>query len=82
MLTQEEVDLIFVRAIRPSIGEEWHLAKARIIARLPEEVDAALLDRYLDDSASPSVNLNRYGVEPRFFAHRSSKRVLEFYRSK
>ncbi|NJC26760.1 hypothetical protein [Neolewinella antarctica] len=82
MKDQQAIDLIFTRAIRPSIGEEWHVAKPRIIARLPAEVDAALLDRYVDDSASPSINLNSYGVEPGFFAHRDTKRLLEFYRSR
>jgi len=79
MTDQKEIDLLFTRAIRPHIGEEWHLAKPKIIAKLPEGTDPSLIARYVDDSDQPSVNLNAYGVEPRFYAHRDSKRLLEFY---
>lgn len=76
------IDQLFIRLLRRHLGQVWLEAKPQIIAALPAEVDATLLDKYVDDSASPSVSENAYGVEPRFYAHRTSRRLLEFYRSK
>ena len=77
-----ETDYQFIRAIRPSLGEEWSVAKERILARLPEELDPKEVARYVDTSANPTISLNAYGVEPRFYTHRTSRRLLEFYPSK
>lgn len=81
MLTEKETTLIFFRTIRPFMAMEWHLARPLIIAALPDTVDPDTLDRYIDDSDRPSVSINKYGVEPKFFVHKDSKRLLEFYRS-
>lgn len=76
------IDQLFIRLLRKHLGQLWQVAKPEIIAALPAGVDASLLDKYVDDSPSPSISVNAYGVEPRFYAHRISGRLLEFYRSK
>ncbi len=81
-MDKEAIDQLFIRLLRRHLGQVWQEVKPQIIAALPAEVDAALLEKYVDDSASPSVSVNAYGVEPRFYAHRVSGRLLEFYRSK
>lgn len=82
MTSQQEIDYRFVRLLRPYLGEDWPKAKAKILANMPSDLDPTLLARYVDESDRPSVNVNSYGVEPRFYAHRNSKRLLEFYPSK
>jgi hypothetical protein len=76
-----EEDLVYVRLIRSQIGHEWHLAKPWIIERLPESADPALIAKYVDERPSPGIHINKWGIEPRFYPHRKSKRLLEFYRS-
>ena len=80
--TDPDLDALFVGLLRRHVGQEWDSAKAKIIAALPEGVDPALLARYVDDSERPTISKNAYGVEPRFYAHRESRRLLEFYPSK
>jgi hypothetical protein len=75
-------DLYFIRLIRPHLGEVWDEVKPKLLAKMPPEVDPDLLAKYVDDSPRPSIHLNSFGVEPRFYAHRTSRRLLEFYRSK
>lgn len=77
-----ELDNLFIGLLRRHVGQEWHLAKPKIIAALPEDVDPALLAKFVDESDRPHIHLNDYGVEPRFYAHRISRRLLEFYPSK
>jgi hypothetical protein len=77
-----ETDLFLVRLLRGYMGEVWEEVKPRIVAELPEHIDPALLDKFVDESVRPGIHLNAYGVEPRFYAHRDSRRLLEFYRSK
>lgn len=77
-----EVDQLYIRLLRKHLGQLWEEAKPKIIAALPPEADASLLAKYVDDSASPTISVNKYGVEPRFYTHRHSRRLLEFYRSK
>ncbi|MCP9234793.1 hypothetical protein [Lewinella sp. JB7] len=74
-----ENDQIFIRLLRSQLGQEWTLAKAHILAQLPEHVDPAELGKYVDESAEPGIHINAWGVEPRFYAHRNSRRLLEFY---
>lgn len=81
-LSEAELDLYFVRLIRPYLGKEWDQVKPLILQGLPEGVPAERLGKYVDDSPSPSITKNAFGVEPRFYAHRTSRRLLEFYRSK
>ncbi|MEL6276322.1 MAG: hypothetical protein AAFQ37_02650 [Bacteroidota bacterium] len=80
--SEAELDLIFIRLLRKHLGQPWEKAKVEILAALPEGIDPTLLAKYVDDSPQPSVNINAYGVEPRFYAHRTSRRLLEFYPSK
>ncbi len=77
-LTEE--DLVYIRIIRSQLGEEWSSAKERILAALPEGYDPAKIAKYVDDRDEPQIHINEWGVEPRFYPHRDSKRLLEFYR--
>jgi hypothetical protein len=77
-----DLDDLFIGLLRRHVGQEWDSAKAKILAALPEDVDPSLLAKYVDDSARPTIDKNEYGVEPRFYAHRQSRRLLEFYPSK
>ncbi len=81
-MEQTTIDTLFIRLLRKQLGQIWEEAKPQIEAALPAEVDASWLARYVDDSDSPSISVNAFGVEPRFYAHRSSRRLLEFYKSK
>jgi hypothetical protein len=76
-----EEDLVYVRIIRTQIGKEWHIAKPWIINQLPEGYDPALIAKFVDERDSPGIHINAWGIEPRFYPHRNSKRLLEFYRS-
>ncbi|NJB84379.1 hypothetical protein GGR26_000124 [Lewinella marina] len=76
-LTEEDRD--FIRIIRSQLGEEWSVARERILARLPDHLDPDLLGKYVDERAEPGIHINKWGVEPRFYPHRASKRLLEFY---
>ncbi|SER37138.1 hypothetical protein [Neolewinella agarilytica] len=78
----DETDIIFIRLLRRHIGAEWSVAKAAILKQLPEGIDPERLSKYVDDSDHPHIHINAYGVEPRFYAHRTSKRLLEFYPTK
>lgn len=75
-------DRYFIRLIRPQLGEVWDEVKPKLIAQMPPEVDPGLLAKYVDESPRPSIHINSFGVEPRFYAHRNSRRLLEFYPSK
>ena len=77
-----EEDLVYIHLLRAEMGNPWVEAKPRIIARLPEGYAADLLDKFVDDRPDPGIHTNAYGVEPRFYPHRTSGRLLEFYRSK
>lgn len=76
-----EEELVYVRLIRSRIGHEWHLAKPWIIERLPEGYDPGLIAKFVDEREEPGIYINDWGIEPRFYPHRKSKRLLEFYRS-
>jgi len=80
--SETELDLLFIRLLRKFLGKPWDQAKSAILESLPEGVDPKLIAKYVDDSEHPSINENAYGVEPRFYAHRTSRRLLEFYPSK
>jgi hypothetical protein len=79
---EADLDKLFIGLLRRHVGHEWSAAKPKIIAALPEDVDPARLAKYVDESDRPHIHLNEYGVEPRFYAHRTSRRLLEFYPSK
>lgn len=81
-MDSSEIDQQYIRLLRRHLGQLWEEAKPKIIEALPPDTDASRLAKYVDDSASPSVSVNAFGVEPRFYAHRHSRRLLEFYRSK
>jgi|GEM_PF-1964329 len=82
MITKyDETDLVYVRLIRPHIGTPWAEAKPKIIAALPEGFDPERIAKYVDERDKPGIYINKYGVEPRFYPHRDSKYLLEFYRS-
>jgi len=76
-----EEDLVYVRLLRHEIGNLWSDAKPRIISRLPEGYSADLIPKFVDERAEPGIHINAWGIEPKFFPHRSSGRLLEFYRS-
>jgi len=76
-----EEDLVYVRLIRHEIGVLWPEAKARIIEKLPEGFDPGLIGKFVDERPEPGIYINEYGIEPRFYPHRVSGRLLEFYRS-
>lgn len=78
----DETDIVFIRLLRRHMGSEWSAAKASILDQLPEGIDAERLSKYVDDSDHPCIHINAHGVEPRFYAHRTSKRLLEFYPTK
>ena len=75
-----ETDDLYIRIIRSQLGEEWSVAKPRILARLPEGMDPERIGKYVDERDEPGIHINEWGVEPRFYPHRTSKRLLEFYR--
>ncbi len=75
-----EHDREYIRIIRSQLGEEWAIAKPRILERLPEGFDPENLGKYVDERDEPGIHINAWGVEPRFYPHRDSKRLLEFYR--
>ena len=77
-LTEE--DQLYIRIIRSQLGEEWSVAEPRILARLPEGADPELINKYVDTRADPGIHINAWGVEPRFYTHRTTRRLLEFYR--
>ncbi|MEM9528359.1 MAG: hypothetical protein AAGA31_17230 [Bacteroidota bacterium] len=77
-----DADLAVIRLLRQQMGEPWETAKAAIIDQLPPGIDSDILGKFVDDSERPSIHINAYGVEPRFYAHRTSRRLLEFYPSK
>lgn len=77
-----ETDLFLIRLLRAQIGKVWDDVKPAVIDALPDHVDPALLAKFVDESGRPHIHLNAYGVEPRFYAHRDSRRLLEFYPSK
>lgn len=76
-----ETDQLIIRLIRKQLGQEWAVAEPRILAQLPEDVDPALIGKFVDTSENPGIHINAFGVEPRFYAHRTSRRLLEFYPS-
>lgn len=76
-----EEDLVYVRLLRTEIGSLWAEAKPRIIKKLPEGFDAGLIGKFVDERPEPGIYINEYGIEPRFYPHRVSGRLLEFYRS-
>ncbi len=77
-----ETDLTYIRLLRAEMGNPWVEAKPRILARLPEDLSADLIGKFVDERPEPGIYTNEYGVEPRFYPHRTSGRLLEFYRSK
>jgi hypothetical protein len=76
-----EADLVYVRLIRPEIGTLWSESRQRVVDNLPEGADPELIEKYVDERPNPGIHINKYGVEPRFYPHRVSGRLLEFYRS-
>lgn len=76
-----ENDLVYVRLIRSRIGEPWSEARQWVIDHLPEGFDPELIGKFVDERPEPGIYINKYGVEPRFYPHRVSGRLLEFYRS-
>ncbi|MBB4080355.1 hypothetical protein GGR28_002989 [Lewinella aquimaris] len=79
MSDHTENDLIFIRLLRSQLGQEWSVAKPYILEQLPPHIDPKELGKYVDESDSPGIHINEWGVEPRFYAHRDSRRLLEFY---
>ncbi|PPK88103.1 hypothetical protein CLV84_1067 [Neolewinella xylanilytica] len=80
MANYTEEDRELIRLIRSELGAEWPAAKARILERLPAGVDPELIGKFVDEREEPGIYVNEWGVEPRFYPHRDSKRLLEFYR--
>ena len=77
-----ETDYRYVGIIRRHLGEPWAEARPKIAARLREEnLDSDVIDKFVDERDEPGIHINKYGFEPRFYPHRTSKRLLEFYRS-
>ena len=76
----EEEDLVYIRLLRSKLGAPWEEAKAWIIENLPEGHPPERLGKYVDDRPEPGIYTNEWGEEPRFYAHRTSRRLLEFYR--
>lgn len=76
-----EEDLVYVRLIRREIGVLWSEARQRVIESLPEGFDPELIGKFVDERPNPGIYINEYGIEPRFYPHRTSGRLLEFYRS-
>lgn len=76
-----EEDLVYVRLIRREIGSFWSEARQRVVDGLPADADPELIGKYVDERPNPGIYINEYGVEPRFYPHRVSGRLLEFYRS-
>ncbi|CAH0999191.1 hypothetical protein LEM8419_00488 [Neolewinella maritima] len=74
-------DLVIIRLLRKYMGEEWSVVRPLIVAALPEHIDPALIGKWVDERPEPGIHINAYGVEPRFYPHRTSGRLLEFYRS-
>ncbi len=74
-------DLVIIRQLRAHMGEVWAEARPRIEAALPEHIDPALIGKWVDERPEPGIYINQFGVEPRFYPHRTSGRLLEFYRS-
>ncbi|MEM9929263.1 MAG: hypothetical protein AAF840_05565 [Bacteroidota bacterium] len=80
MSDHTDQDLIYIHLLRQKMGTPWPEAKAWIIEQLPEGYDPELLGKFVDERPEPGIYTNEWGVEPRFYAHRTSKRLLEFYR--
>ena len=80
MPAYDEKDREIIRLIRSQLGEEWSVARARILEQLPDNYDPNELGKFIDDRDEPGIHINAWGVEPRFYPHRHSKRLLEFYR--
>lgn len=76
-----ERDLVYVRLIRHEIGTPWVEARVRVIEKLPEGFEPGLIGKFVDERPEPGIYINEYGIEPRFYPHRVSGRLLEFYRS-
>ncbi len=76
-----EDDLVYVHLIRREIGAPWSEARQRVIDGLPEGFDPELIGKFVDERPNPGIYINEYGIEPRFYPHRTSGRLLEFYRS-
>ena len=81
MPTYAPDDLVIIRLLRQYMGEEWHLVRPKIVAALPDHIDPELIEKWVDERPTPGIHINRFGVEPRFYPHRVSGRLLEFYRS-
>ena len=79
MPLQTEEDRIYTRLIRSQLGQKWEDAKPYILSRLPAGADPDLVAKYVDERAEPGIHINEWGVEPLFYAHRDSRRLLEFY---
>ncbi|MEM8582630.1 MAG: hypothetical protein AAGF87_00105 [Bacteroidota bacterium] len=82
MSSFDDKDILIIRIIRSQIGKRWIEAKEHIINQLPEDSEPEIIDKFIDRRDEPGIYINEYGVEPRFYLHRSSKRLLEFYPSK
>lgn len=76
-----EDDLVYVRIIRGQVGKPWEEARPAIVERLPEGYSEELLPKFIDTRPNPGIHINAWGLEPRFYTHRTSGRLLEFYRS-
>jgi hypothetical protein len=79
-MPKTDQDQDYIRLIRARLGEVWPQAKAEILATLPDHLDAADIGKYVDERDEPGIHTNEWGVVPYFYAHRDSKRLLEFYR--
>ena len=77
-----ETDRRYLRIIRSRLGDPWEEARPRIVAELNRQgLDPDLIPKFVDERDAPGIHINAYGFEPRFYPHRTSKRLLEFYRS-
>ena len=79
--SDSETDQMLIRLIRKQLGQEWSVAEPRILEALPTGLDPRLIKKFVDLSENPGIHINAFGVEPRFYAHRTSRRLLEFYPS-
>lgn len=75
-------DIRYVRHLRTLIGKHWPTARPALAEILRAEgLDPNLIPKFVDERPEPGIHINEWGMEPRFYPHRTSKYLLEFYRS-
>ena len=77
-----EQDIRYLRHLRPFIGTHWPDSRAKLVVKLEADgLDPDLISKFVDERDEPGIHINGWGMEPRFYPHRDSKYLLEFYRS-